>query len=266
MRGINQVHYVGSITQAPDMKYTPGGLAILEVTVAGKQQITTADGTAKTVSFYNRCKCFGAYAEALAESLQQGDVVSVYGRLDFRSYEGEGGKKRSTVETVITTLQTLEGKFVTTDDSRGQPVLLDGLNTVTIGGNLTKDAELRHTPTGNSVAHLNVAVNERYGSEDQEKVSFFDLQGWGELAEALGQGSKGQGVVGIGRLLNESWEKDGQKRYSTRVELERGYFVSSSTTKNAPAKSATKLRRTGERATPPASVEEDFPPEAELPF
>jgi len=275
MRGINQVHYIGSVTQAPDMKYTPGGLAILEVTVAGKQQIVTADGTAKTVSFYNRCKAFGAYAEALAESLQQGDVVSVYGRLDFRSYEGDGGQKRPTVETVITTLQTLEGKFVTTDDSRGQPVLLDGLNSVTIGGNLTKDAELRHTPTGNSVAHLNVAVNERFRrlqpsvgdcSDDGEKVGFFDLQGWGELAEALGNGSKGQGVVGVGRLLNESWEKDGQKRYSTKVELERGYFVSSGTSKNAPAKSAMTPRRTGERANPPTSVEEEFPPEAELPF
>lgn len=266
MRGINQVHYIGSITQAPDMKYTPGGLAILEVTVAGKQQITTADGTAKTVSFYNRCKCFGAYAEALAESLQQGDVVSVYGRLDFRSYEGEGGKKRSTVETVITTIQTLEGKFVTSDDSRGQPVLLDGLNTVTIGGNLTKDAELRHTPTGNSVAHMNVAVNERYGSDDQEKVGFFDLQGRGELAEALGNGSKGQGVIGVGRLLNESWEDgEGNKRYATKIELERGYFVSSGTTKKVPART-TKPSGKGERTTPPASVEEDFPPEANLPF
>lgn len=265
MRGINQVHYIGSITQAPDMKYTPGGLAILEVTVAGKQEITTADGAGKTVSFYNRCKAFGSYAEALAESLQQGDVVSVYGRLDYRSYETEG-KKRSTVETVITTIQTLTGHFVTEDDSRGQQVLLDGLNTVTIGGNLTRDAELRHTPTGNSVTHLNVAVNERYGDEGREKVGFFDLQGWGELAEALGTGSKGQGIIGVGRLLNESWEKDGQKRYTTKVELERGYFVSSGTTKNAPAKSATKPRRTGERTTPPASVEEDFPPEANLPF
>ena len=45
MRGINQVHYIGSVTQQPDMKYTPGGLAILEVTVAGKQQLITADGT-----------------------------------------------------------------------------------------------------------------------------------------------------------------------------------------------------------------------------
>ena len=267
MRGINQVHYIGSVTQQPEMKYTPGGLAILEVTVAGKQEIVTADGMAKTVSFYNRCKCFGAYAEALAESLQQGDVLSVHGRLDYRSYEGESGKKRSTVETVIITLQTLAGNFITTNDNRGQPVLLDGLNTVTIGGNLTKDAELRYTPTRNCVTHLNVAVNERYGSEEQEKVGFFDLQGWGELAEALADGSKGDGIIGVGRLLNELWEDgEGQKRYGTKVELERGYFVSSGTSKKAPAQSTSKPNRKGERTTPHGSLEEDFPPEEQLPF
>ena len=266
MRGINQVHYVGSVTQAPDLKYTPGGLAILEVTAAGKQQITTADGTEKTVPYYNRCKCFGAYAEALAESLRQGDIVSVHGRLDYRSYEAEGGKKRATVETVITTLQTLEGRFVTTDDLRGQPVLSDGLNTVTIGGNLTRDAELRHTPTGTSVTRLNVAVNERYGSDDGEKVGFFDLQGWGELAEALGNGSKGQGVVGVGRLLNESWDDgEGNKRYATKVELERGYYVASGSSTKVSDRT-TKLSGKGKRTAPRVGLEEEFPPEAELPF
>lgn len=260
MKGINQVHYIGSITQAPDMKYTGNGLAILELTVAGKERVVGADGEARTAHFYNRCKAFGKYAEALSESFQPGDVVSVQGRLEYRSW-GQDGEKRSTVETLITSIQTLEGSFVTEDDRRGQPVLVDGLNSVTIGGNLTKDAELRNTPTGVAVTHLSVAVNERYGSEkDQERVGFYNAQGWGELAEALGAGSKGQGVIGMGRLVGESWEdKDGNKRYGTKVEFDRAHFVAGGQRQVAATDK-------GQHAAPPLNVDEEFPPEEVLPF
>ena len=261
MLGINRTHYLGSVASPPDLKYTPAGLAILELTVAGRSEVVTAAGEVKHPAFYNRCKCFGPYAESLAESLQQGDVVSVHGRLEYRAYEVEGDK-RSTVETVIETIQTLAGRFVTEDDRRGQPVLVGGLNHVTLGGNLTKGAELKRLPTGSSVTRLSVAVNERYTSKDGdgEKVGYFDLQAWGELAEALAEGAKGQGVVGVGRLVNESWDdKDGIKRYATKVELERAHFVVSGHTKNTvtakPEQAATNGQRGGA-----------FPPEETLPF
>ena len=268
MLGINRTYYLGSVASPPDLKYTPAGLAILELTVAGRGEVVTAAGEVKHPAFYNRCKCFAKYAESLAESLQQGDVVSVHGRLEYRAYEVEGDK-RSTVETVIDTVQALAGRFVTEDDRRGQPVLVGGLNSVTVGGNLTRDAELKRLPTGSSVTRLSVAVNERYtGKEgDGEKVGFFDLQAWGELAEALAAGSKGQGIIGVGRLVNESWEdKDGTKRYATKVELERAHFISSGPATKALAKSTPKPSSKGERTTPPPSLENEFPLEEHLPF
>ena len=260
MKGINTVHYVGSISKEPEMKYTPGGLAILELTVAGKETLTKSDGTPKKGVFYNRCKCFAKYAEALSNSFRQGDIVSVQGRLEYSSWDKDG-EKRSTVETVVSSIQTLTGRFVTDDDSRGQPVLQGGLNTVTIGGNLTRDAELKTTPSGNSVTQLSIAVNERYGEGD-EKVGFFDLQAWGELAETLAEGAKGQGVIGVGHLLNESWtDKDGNKRYGTKVELGQAFLVAagqgSAVTRPAPVSSA---------QTAPAKLDVDFPPEEDLPF
>ena len=260
MLGINRTHYLGSITSPPDLKYTPAGLAILELTMAGRGEIVTAAGEVKHPAFYNRCKCFGKYAESLAESLQQGDVVSVHGRLEYRAYEVEGDK-RSTVETVIETIQALSGRFVTEDDRRGQPVLKGGLNSVIVGGNLTRDAELKRLPT-NSVTRLSVAVNERYTGRDGdgEKVGYFDLQAWGELAEALAEGAKGQGVVGVGHLVNESWDdKDGIKRYATKVELERAHFVASGRAKNTTTAKP-------EQAQPTEQRDEAFPPEETLPF
>ena len=261
MLGINRTHYLGSVASPPELKYTPAGLAILELTVAGRGEIVTAAGEVKHSAFYNRCKCFGPYAEALAESLQQGDVVSVHGRLEYRAYEVEGDK-RSTVETVIETIQTLAGRFVTEDDRRGQPVLVGGLNSVTVGGNLTKDAELKRLPTGSSVTRLSVAVNERYTGRDGdgEKVGYFDLQAWGELAESLAEGAKGQGVVGVGRLVNESWEDPrGTKRYATKVELERAHFVAGGRTKNTATAKREQAATNGQR-------DEAFPPEETLPF
>jgi single-strand DNA-binding protein len=266
MLGINQVHYIGSVVANPDLKYTPGGLAILELTVAGRGEVVTAEGEVKHPAFYNRCKAFGRYAESLAESLQQGDVVSVHGRLEYRSYEVEGDK-RSTVETVITTIQTLEGRFVTEDDRRGQPVLVGGFNQVTIGGNLTKGTDHRQLPTGNSVTRVSVAVNERYTGKDGdgEKVGYFDLQAWGELAEALAEGAKGGGIIGVGRLVNESWDdKDDNKRYGTKVELERAHFVSSGPGKSSPAAKPKQAAQAERKGT--SNLEEELPPEQNLPF
>lgn len=264
MLGINKTHYIGSITSQPELKYTPNGLAIMEITVAGRSDVLTAEGELKNPVFYNRCKCFGTYAETLAQSLQPGDVVSVHGRLEWRSYEVED-EKHSTVETVIETIQTLTGSFVLKDDNRGQPVLEQGLNHVTLGGNLTRDAEPRQLPTGNSVVRLSVAVNERYVAKGEagEKVGFFELQAWGELAGALAEGAKGQGVIGIGRVANESWEdRAGNKRYGTKVELGQAHFVTS-----GPAKTATATRQGLQNRQPLHNAPEDeFPPEQDLPF
>ena len=265
MLGLNSTHYIGSVTSKPELKYTPGGMAILELTVAGRTEVVTADGAVKNPSFYNRCKCFGKYAETLSESVEQGQVVSVHGRLEQRSYEVEGGARRSTVETVIETIQTLSGNFVLEDDARSQPVLIGGLNSVTLGGNLTKDAELKPFPTGNSVVRLSVAVNERYVSKGEvgEKVGFFDVQAWGELANSLAEGAKGHGVIGVGRVVNESWEdQDGTKRYGTKIDMERAYFVAGGSAKTTPASQPQRAQQ----PQPHIPVDEEFPPEEDLPF
>jgi len=141
---------------------------------------------------------------------------------------------------------------------------MGGFNQVTIGGNLTRGTDHRQLPTGNSVTRVSVAVNERYTGKDgdSEKVGYFDLQAWGELADTVAEGGKGQGIIGVGRLVNESWDdKDGTKRYGTKVELERAHFVSSGPTKSnstaKPKQAETKHKR---------PLDEEFPPEENLPF
>lgn len=96
-------------------------------------------------------------------------------------------------------------------------------NNVTITGNVTRDPELRFTPSGQAVANFGVAVNRRWqnrqSQEWEEQVSFFDVTCWAQLAENVSETlSKGTRVTVTGRLDQRSWEtQDGDKR--SKVEI-----------------------------------------------
>ena len=86
-------------------------------------------------------------------------------------------------------------------------------NTVTVVGNVTRDPELRFTPSGAAVANFGLAWN-RKGQNDEEVVSFFDVTCWSGLAENVAESiTKGSRVVVYGRLDQRSWEnQDGERR------------------------------------------------------
>lgn len=91
-------------------------------------------------------------------------------------------------------------------------------NTVTVVGNITRDPELRFTPSGAAVANFGLAWN-RKGRDGEEVVSFFDITAWNQLAENASESlSKGMRVVVYGRLDQRSWEnQDGDRR--SKVEI-----------------------------------------------
>ena len=96
-------------------------------------------------------------------------------------------------------------------------------NTVTVVGNATRDPELRFTPSGQAVATFGIAVNRRWQNrqtqEWEEKVSFFDVTCWAQMAENVAESvTKGTRVLVSGRLEQRSWEtNDGEKR--SKVEI-----------------------------------------------
>jgi single-strand DNA-binding protein len=91
-------------------------------------------------------------------------------------------------------------------------------NTVTIVGNVTRDPEIRYTPGGQANANFGVAVNRRWmnrqTNEWEERVSFFNVVAWREMAENVAESiGKGTRVVVTGRLEQRSWEtENGEKR------------------------------------------------------
>lgn len=96
-------------------------------------------------------------------------------------------------------------------------------NTVELIGNITRDPELRFTPSGAAVATFGLAVNRRWRNQQtndwEEQTSFFDIVCWREMAENVAESlTKGSRVIVTGRLDQRSWETDqGDKR--TKVEV-----------------------------------------------
>jgi len=93
-------------------------------------------------------------------------------------------------------------------------------NRVVLVGNLTRDVELRYTPSGTAVTDIALAVNERVKKNEQwvDEVHFFDITLWGRTAEVAGEYlSKGSSVLIEGRLKLDRWEQDGQKRSKIKI-------------------------------------------------
>jgi single-strand DNA-binding protein len=102
-------------------------------------------------------------------------------------------------------------------------VAASNINICAITGNLTRDPELRSTPSGTSVCKLRVAVNSRRkdGSTGEwvDKPNYFDVTVWGAQGENCANYlSKGRPVAVEGRLDWREWEaQDGTKRQAVEI-------------------------------------------------
>src|SRR5258705_6062359 len=89
---------------------------------------------------------------------------------------------------------------------------------IAISGNMTRDPEMRYTPSGVSKVSFGVAVNRSWRNQQtqewDEQTSFFNVVAWRQLAENVGASlAKGSRVVVTGRLEQRSWETEqGEKR------------------------------------------------------
>ena len=98
-------------------------------------------------------------------------------------------------------------------------------NKAIIVGRVTRDPEIRTTPSGQNVASIGVATNRVWNTnsgERQEKTEFHNIVAWGKLAEICGQYlTKGQLVLFEGRMETKTWEgQDGAKKSRTEIVAE----------------------------------------------
>jgi len=97
-------------------------------------------------------------------------------------------------------------------------------NTVTVVGNVTRDPELRFTPSGQANASFGLAVNRRWMNRQtndwEEQTSFFDVVCWREMAENVSESiTKGARVVVTGRLEQRSWDDKNTGEKRSKIEI-----------------------------------------------
>lgn len=106
-----------------------------------------------------------------------------------------------------------------------------GFSKAIIAGNVTRDPEMRTTPSGAQVCSFTVAVNRVYrdsSGNQQDQTSFIDCVAWGKSAELISQYvKKGSGILVSGRLDQRSWEDKttGQKRSRVEINVEDFSFI-----------------------------------------
>ena len=105
------------------------------------------------------------------------------------------------------------------------------INSVIVIGNLTRDPELKATPSGTSVCSLRIAVNDQVkdqaSGEWVEKANYFTVDVFGRQAETCAQYlTRGRQVAVSGRLRWRQWEtQDGQKREAVSIAADRVQFI-----------------------------------------
>src|SRR3990167_4056776 len=131
------------------------------------------------------------------------------------------------------------------------------LNSVNIMGNLTRDPELKYTPSGKTVCSLPLANNRGYtkNGEKTAEVSYFDVEGWGAAAENCNKYlTKGSGIIVEGRLRQDRWEKDGKTQSRVRIIANNIHFMPKKTGAS-PSSAGHRAPTAGQQPAPAGEME-----------
>lgn len=104
---LNKCMIIGNLGKDPEMRYTPSGNAVTQMSVATNRNYQK-DGEWESETEWFRVVVWGDQAERAAEYLRKGNKVYVEGRMQTRSWEGQDGQKRYTTELIANKVTSLE--------------------------------------------------------------------------------------------------------------------------------------------------------------
>lgn len=106
MGNINRVMLSGNLTRSPELKTTPGGMAVLQMGIAvnGRRK-NSQTGQWEDVPNYFDLTMFGNRAQAVSQYLDKGTKVMVDGELRWRSWQDQDGQNRSKVEVIVNEIE-----------------------------------------------------------------------------------------------------------------------------------------------------------------
>lgn len=104
------------------------------------------------------------------------------------------------------------------------------MNKVILMGRLTRDVEMRQTPSGVSLARFSIAVNRRFAGKDaQQQADFINCVAWRQTGEFIARYfQKGSMIAVVGSIQSRSWDgQDGKRQFATEVVVDEAYFTGS---------------------------------------
>lgn len=111
MASVNKVILIGNLGRDPELRYTQGGQAVANFTLATTERFSGRDGGERQErTEWHRVTAWGRTAELCAQYLSKGRSVYVEGRLQTREWEDKEGQKRRTTEIVALNVQFLGGR------------------------------------------------------------------------------------------------------------------------------------------------------------
>lgn len=247
---MNEVKIRASVIQAPESRKA-GDLDITRVQVAGKVELPGGF----TRVFYETVTAFKGLA-GVASRLKVGDVVDVIGSLNYR--RTDDGKEFYDINAL--SIEKLAGTFTVVADKKGQPVLQDAQNSVTLLGNLTRDVRSFKTEKGNAGAAGTVAVD----AGERKYPHFLPFVAWGGVAETSADLRKGARVRVEGAVFRSTdTDREGNQRFKLEVTASsvQAYVRNTNTGEGAAAQAASE-----QPAPPPQGDDIDDLEAEDLPF
>ncbi len=130
------------------------------------------------------------------------------------------------------------------------------VNKVLLIGRLGQDPELKYTPSGTPVCNFSLATSENWADKNgqkQERTEWHRVVVWGKLAELCNKYlAKGRQAYIEGSLQTRSWEKDGQKKYTTEINAKTIQFL------GGPSSGKDVYKEDAPANSEPASLNQDY--------
>ncbi|GJM17601.1 MAG: single-stranded DNA-binding protein [Thermodesulfobacteriota bacterium] len=107
---VNKVMLIGNLGRDPEIRYTTGGQAVANFTIATTEKYTNKSGEKQEDTEWHRIVAWGRLAEICGEYLSKGRMVYIEGSIKTRSWEDKEGNTRYTTEVVARNMQMLGGQ------------------------------------------------------------------------------------------------------------------------------------------------------------
>lgn len=116
---VNKVILLGRLGQDPELKYTPGGSAVCNFSMATTESWTDKQGQKQEKTEWHRVVVWGKLAELCNQYLAKGRQAFLEGRLQTRSWDDKDGNKRYTTEILASTVQFIGGPSANANQNAG---------------------------------------------------------------------------------------------------------------------------------------------------